>query len=946
MGAAGSVHPDSGHNPEEEDDDVNQRHEAPAPNNRPTVRGHHPSHSHDEPEQERKRKGKTICREFLKGHCKYGDRCRYPHDQGGAPGDRSHIPCREFAKGNCVFGDRCRYAHLDPAEHGGVDEEIHIPSSSVHLVTRPQLSYEDASKMLSTALTDCTSRLAELDADRQILLDETAAMDPEERTRSMGTVWQYRGRSRKAEKWHAFKEHDCQRVEEEYQRWVADGKSKDHSKCRFELALEGGMRVSLDFHLGTQITVGKGGRRGLQRSELPSKARERCEPYFRTVQDVVGDVCTKLEEVSGQLAGMEMEAGQLAELQRLEAACVEALRPSVKTFVELSIFVAANALLQKLEAVLGEKYANSLGVAEGGRGMRVETVCKAVEEAFAIRAYGRGLNPGQTAWDKLKPLIFSGKTFFDKNMLRIRECMVKFRGESLEKKRRHAFMLAGTLLNEYSEDSVFQSDLRARLRKLFQDGLEETLRCNMDVGTVKSILVAARNMQLGDFSKPVGNWLKERLRSCLASRQPLETVVELVQQAKDLPGLNGAKIAKPMRPQIVEKCAQAILSKSITAEHVNRVGLFQKILGAEFNASLFESLSASYEKERAMLTEWLVAYCEHTGVELPPYCMNANQKEAFDTLQQAISDGDLAQIKAAVIAAKTVPDLKSHAELCQEFTRALEILKEKAHMPPGWNLEDLLGTEKLFRKAPVTTGSALTLFQKLMTSTHQKRWTRDRAARGDGAKIADSFEVSRVIEIQNQASWENYDRRRTEIVAECNPPEGGLGSCAPLPKEQWDEWSGPVMTEQLGRQIAEACRLSPLDTRCNEFLFFHGVKPQVADLIAENHFDISFASKDGMFGAGLYFAEASSKSDEYCQPNEHNEFPIIIVRVILGRPNYIDAPKPFDDPGRRALEHSCMSGSYHSVIGDRIKVSNTYREMIVYDHFQAYPHFILWYYRK
>ena len=23
-------------------------------------------------------------------------------------GDRSHIPCREFAKGNCVFGDRCR----------------------------------------------------------------------------------------------------------------------------------------------------------------------------------------------------------------------------------------------------------------------------------------------------------------------------------------------------------------------------------------------------------------------------------------------------------------------------------------------------------------------------------------------------------------------------------------------------------------------------------------------------------------------------------------------------------------------------------------------------------------------------------------------------------------------------------------------------------------------
>merc|ERR1711879_657492 len=120
--------------------------------------------------------------------------------------------------------------------------------------------------------------------------------------------------------------------------------------------------------------------------------------------------------------------------------------------------------------------------------------------------------------------------------------------------------------------------------------------------------------------------------------------------------------------------------------------------------------------------------------------------------------------------------------------------------------------------------------------------------------------------------------------------------------------------------IAAECELSPLEDSCNEFLFLHGTKPEVADLIAENHFDISFASKDGMFGAGLYFAETSSKSDEYAVPNDDDEYPLIIVRVILGRPNYVDAPKPFDDPGRRNLEHSCMAGSYHSVIGDRIKV--------------------------
>merc|ERR1719149_454359 len=153
-----------------------------------------------------------------------------------------------------------------------------------------------------------------------------------------------------------------------------------------------------------------------------------------------------------------------------------------------------------------------------------------------------------------------------------------------------------------------------------------------------------------------------------------------------------------------------------------------------------------------------------------------------------------------------------------------------------------------------------------MDSTHQKRWTRDRATRGDGDAIADRFQVIHVTEIQNPASWENYDRRRQEIVR----------TSKRVPDKQWGEWSGPVMTKDIGNQICNACNTTPLDSGCNEFLMFHGAKPAVADLIAESHFDISFASKDGMFGAGLYFAEASSKSDEYCTPNDNGEFPLIL----------------------------------------------------------------------
>jgi len=908
------------------------------------------SHENSSPSAERK-----PCKEFLKGNCKYGDRCRYSHDPGGSPGDRSHIPCRQFAKGFCAFGDRCRYGH-DADEEGGQSKGVEIP---LHSVTeeekREQLSYEDAEQLLDSAYDGAAKRLEALESQRMELTNEVQAMEPEERTKSSGTIWQYAGRGGKGRgkgehRWHQFSESDSAKLEEAYEAWVAGGKSKEPNERRAEISVAGpggsAIEISVDFHLGTQMRKepGKNARRRVQRCELPSKAQACCEPFFDEVLSIVGDVSGLLEKVSGQMAGMGIEEAQQKELESKSAKCIEALRPSITTFLELSLFCGANASMQKLEAVLGEKHSATLGVAAGGRDLRMQTVLKAVKEAFQIRAYGKALVDGQSPWGQIRLLVPSGKKFYDLIMIKVRLEMVKYRSESLDIKRRHAFMLAGTLLNEYSEDAEFQRRFRQELATLFEDGLNQALHNHMSFATVKAILFATKAMRLGNFGKKVREWLKMRLSSALSSNQPLQTAVDLVQSAKDFPDVDGSKVVKALQPALVKKCSSGIMSGSITPAEVNRVGLFQKILGKSFDEALFKALEPSYDDHRAMLTEWLVAYCEHTGEDLPPYCMNADQKAAFDQLQKAIDASDVEELKKAVIFAKTVPDLKSHSELSEEFVKALEILKEKAHLPPGWNLEDLLGTEKMFRKAPVSSDRALQLFQALMTQTHQKRWTRDRKTRGDGAAIADSFEVLRVTEVQNQASWENYHRRREEIVKDCNPPD--RESCAPLSAEQWQEWSGRVMTEALGHEIASACRLSPLDSRCNEFLFFHGVKPQVADLIAENHFDISFASKDGMFGAGLYFAEASSKSDEYCQPNEKDEFPIIIVRVILGRPNYVDAPKPFDDPGRRALEHSCMSGSFHSVIGDRIKVSNTYREMVVYDHFQCYPHFILWYQRK
>eukprot|EP00439_Symbiodinium_sp_Y106_P041541 s1036_g5.t1 len=58
-----------------------------------------------------------------------------------------------------------------------------------------------------------------------------------------------------------------------------------------------------------------------------------------------------------------------------------------------------------------------------------------------------------------------------------------------------------------------------------------------------------------------------------------------------------------------------------------------------------------------------------------------------------------------------------------------------------------------------------------------------------------------------------------------------------------------------------------------------------------------------------------------------------------------DGLDPTKDPGRDKLESACTTGGYHCVLGDRLKARGTYREYVVYDHFQVYPQFIVWYSR-
>jgi len=321
--------------------------------------------------------------------------------------------------------------------------------------------------------------------------------------------------------------------------------------------------------------------------------------------------------------------------------------------------------------------------------------------------------------------------------------------------------------------------------------------------------------------------------------------------------------------------------------------------------------------------------------------MSQDQVGAFRELREANESSDADRIKAACVAAKRVPNLKDHEQLAREFEKAIAGLRAQANLPPGWDLERLLGdgtSDKMYGLIPVESGDKIALFQQLLDETRRSKVTRDRKE-----ALAGHFEVTRVQEVQNFDTYQSYLKRREVVAKSC---QGSSPPDAPIGDDQWTSWSGPVLTHPTAQKITRAFKLDELHAQSNEFLFFHGTKPTVEASIAEKNFDISYASKQGLFGAGLYFAEACTKSDEYVQCNSDQEYPLLLVRVTIGKPYYLSNDKPWEDPGRRQMEDSCKNGTYHSVLGDRIKCRGTYREFIVYDNDQAYPHFIVWYKRK
>merc|ERR1711920_106520 len=109
-----------------------------------------------------------------------------------------------------------------------------------------------------------------------------------------------------------------------------------------------------------------------------------------------------------------------------------------------------------------------------------------------------------------------------------------------------------------------------------------------------------------------------------------------------------------------------------------------------------------------------------------------------------------------------------------------------------------------------------------------------------------------------------------------------------------------------------------LAMQANEVWLLHGTSHAAAEGITTGDYDMTRANPSGLFGAGLYFAESSSKADEYVQGGGSPEvFPVLVCRVTLGYVYYCEERRP----DKRELERKCLKDQYHCVLGDRKKTS-------------------------
>ena len=207
-----------------------------------------------------------------------------------------------------------------------------------------------------------------------------------------------------------------------------------------------------------------------------------------------------------------------------------------------------------------------------------------------------------------------------------------------------------------------------------------------------------------------------------------------------------------------------------------------------------------------------------------------------------------------------------------------------------------------------------------------------------------TLKVTRVVRIQNPTLWLLYNTRKKAMIEQYN--------------------------KKPSNQVTKVLTGLTTDAVAQEYFLFHGLNENGVPGITRFGFDPRFCSLKGMFGAGIYFADNSSKANQYCHGGsctasgfltgraqcrckKTEEACMMLCRVALGDPWMEIKYRGNKNPGDFWFEKRCEvskpgGGVYNSVIGESQVNGGSIlllREYVVYEASQTYPEYIIYYKR-
>ncbi|CAE8643078.1 unnamed protein product [Polarella glacialis] len=197
--------------------------------------------------------------------------------------------------------------------------------------------------------------------------------------------------------------------------------------------------------------------------------------------------------------------------------------------------------------------------------------------------------------------------------------------------------------------------------------------------------------------------------------------------------------------------------------------------------------------------------------------------------------------------------------------------------------------------------------------------------------------VLRVMKVHNVKLGQKYDSRRKQMLQD--HADQGV-SVGPLT---------PDVHPCLRLTIEHHFKWMHLEANLNECLLLHGSKRQNIAEIVNSGFEERLSRQGGLYGEGIYFAEESCKSFQYCD-KDGGEVYMILSRVLLGDPHCAKGPlNQMKIPPKR---HKCdaTKGRHNSVVAN-VGIPNgrgppalpvqEHREYVIFDGSQAYPEYVV-----